>query len=160
MDLHLCFVLQVGNQKEVKRMKRWICSILAVMMLLPVLASTAFAHGHGHSSHHTSTHCTTYKVSKKKDTCKKNDTCLDSCKYADVDGDNICDNCKNKCAECGETKDENADGICDQCGKCSHFLDEDGDGVCDHQEDCANRKEKPKTAGKAVCHTGKHNHHH
>lgn len=137
-------------------MKRWISSILVIMMLLPVLATTAFAHGHGHSTHHTTSHCTTYKA------CKQEKTCTDSCKYVDENGDNICDNCKNECADCGKTQDENGDGICDNCGKCSHFLDEDGDGVCDHQEECAKRKqeEKTKVVKRHGCYTGKHRNHH
>lgn len=143
-------------------MKRWICSILVVTLLLPVLSATAFAHGHGGSHHQASAHCATDKVTKKKHTCKQKQSCADSCQYADENGDNICDNCGNKCADCGETRDENADGICDSCGKCSRYQDKDGNGVCDHQEDCANRKnaEKPKTVKKPGCHAVKHKNHH
>lgn len=124
-------------------MRKWICRTLAVLMLLPVFATTAIASGHGHGGGHG--HCAVRK--HVSSTCVKNEdceikyTCSDSCTYADEDHDNVCDNCENQCAGCGEAKDGNGDGICDGCGKCSHYRDDDTNGVCDHQEVCAERKQ-------------------
>lgn len=127
------------RRKGGENVKRRFCVLLAVLMLLPVFAVTAFAHGHGHSgnSHgHAAVH---HPVNNQHCTDKKSAAgsgiCPDKCEYADENKDNICDNCGNRCGNCGETKDENADGICDSCGKCSHYRDTDGDGICDHQEE-------------------------
>lgn len=136
-------------------MKKWICTMLAVLML-PVFATTAFAHGHGNHAQSAGQHCVSSNV------CVTNGTCVNSCQYTDENGDDICDNCNNRCADCGEVKDENTDGICDNCGKCSHYKDENRDGICDHQADCESRaKAACKTVShKSSHHGGKHRNHH
>lgn len=140
-------------------MKKILCVALAVLILLPVVSVTAFAHrhgGHGHSSHPRS-----FRHSQNahlNHTQQSHDgICESKCSYADTDGDNICDNCENRCADCGETKDQDCDGICDNCGKCSHYADENKDGACDHQAACADRKKAfCKSAGKNSHHGGNH----
>ena len=145
-------------------MKRLLCAVLALLMLLPVFATTAFAAGHGHGRHVQSANqnCTSNQACGNNTDCASNETCTNNCQYADENGDNICDNCNNRCVECGETMDENADGICDYCGKCSHYTDENHDGICDHQAECENRK---NAASKPIYtktghHSGSHRNHH
>ncbi|HDJ37792.1 MAG TPA: hypothetical protein ENF24_01195 [Methanosarcinales archaeon] len=65
----------------------------------------------------------------------------DGARYADVDGDGICDNI----GTCPGFVDADGDGVCDNLGDCGrgrggcgcggsgvNFVDEDGDGVCDN----------------------------
>ena len=140
-------------------MKRMLCVMLAVLMLLPVFASTAFAHGgHGHAAQQR---CVSNQVCKNNDNCVTNGNCTNNCQFADENNDGICDNCKNQCVNCGEAKDENADGICDDCGKCNHYADENNDGVCDHQANCENRKNAAckSTYRKSGHRGGRHGHH-
>lgn len=158
MDFTGRIVLPVKTKiQEVKSMKRVLCAFLALLML-PVLATTAFASGHG-SGHGRRTHQNCAAV---RQTAAAAETCEDSCRYADENGDGICDNCRNQCAGCGETGDENGDGICDSCGTCSHYADENQDGLCDHQADCATRKKAAEqTPVRRKCHSGrKHRNHH
>ena len=120
-------------------MKRLIGAALIVIMLLPSFAATAFASGHGYGQNGGQV-CVGNQVCRDKTDCVTVGNCTNDCRYADENGDNICDHCENRCSDCGEIRDENADGICDQCGKCSHYADENDDGVCDHQANCENRK--------------------
>jgi len=146
-------------------MKKMMCIILAVLILLPVFSVTAFAschggHGngrHGHSGYGKSFHYDNGNQKAHKNNAQQahNGVCAGKCDYIDENGDNICDNCKNQCAQCGETKDENSDGICDNCGKCSHYADENKDDFCDHQTECASRKKAAcKSANKKSSHPG------
>jgi len=133
-------------------MKKWICTVLAVLML-PVFSTTAFASGHGHTGKHSRTAvqecvrestCVNGKGCVRDETCVSNGVCFSSCAYTDKNGDNICDN----------------------CGKCSHYQDENEDGTCDHQMNCANRKKEVsvKATGKVgrrnSSHGGRHRNHH
>lgn len=140
-------------------MKRVLCVLLALLML-PSLATTAFASGHGRGhGRHAGRNCVTCP---SREASAAAETCADHCRYADENSDGICDNCRNQCPGCGETGDENEDGICDSCGTCSHYADENQDGLCDHQADCENRKQAvEQTPVRRNCHSGrKHRNHH
>lgn len=130
-------------------MKKITCIILAVLMLMSVLATTAFAAGHG--SRHAQAHRQNCIVNRA---CQRNDY---NCDNADENGDNACDPCKNQCGNCNMTTDENNDGFCDNCGNGSNYLDDDGNGICDHRDACANRKNTGNTMGH---HGKKHGNHH
>lgn len=143
-------------------MRKVICSMLAVLLLLPVFATTALAHGHGGQRHTARQHCVAQQPCAPRNDCVTNGNCTDKCRFVDENGDNVCDNCKNQCAGCGETRDDNADGICDQCGKCSHYADENEDGLCDYQADCENRKNAvcKSAQTKSTHHGRRHRNHH
>ena len=79
--------------------KRFLTAALAAALILSVGTTSAFAHG-----------------------CAQGR----GWRYADADGDGICDNA-GTCVHV----DSDGDGICDYgCG--SGFVDADGDGVCDN----------------------------
>jgi len=120
-------------------MKKMICVMLAVLMLLPVFATTAVASGHGHGHHSSCVQVNNQNCVNDK-TCVYNETCVYSCDYTDENGDNICDS----------------------CGKCSHHRDDNRDGTCDHQAECANRKNAVcnNTGKRSGYHGRKHRNHH
>ena len=143
-------------------MKNLICVMLAVLLLLPVFATTAFAHGHRNHGQEVKQCCAPQQVCNPQNDCADSGTCTDKCRFADENSDGICDRCNNQCADCGETRDDNADGFCDECGNCSHYADENQDGICDHQAECENRNQaatKP-AAGENGHHGRRHRKHH
>ena len=137
-------------------MRKIICTLLAVALVLSAGVPTAFAahhHGGHHGGHNGS--CVQEK------TCSQDGNCVGNCQFVDEDGDGICDNCENICPDCQEAKDTDGNGICDGCDKCNHFKDENGDGICDHHHT------KPQSSGncgsgshKHSHHSGRHKHHH
>jgi len=73
-------------------MKRMICAMLAVLLLLPVFATTAFAHGHGgHSGHGHAVQqpCVTRQPCVPENNCVTNGNCANKCQFVDENGDKI-----------------------------------------------------------------------
>lgn len=158
-------------------MKKWICSILVMLTVIPMLSLTAFASGHGHghgheSGGHSQKQCQPTGVTEVSQTvpstgmgrtdCTKGELCTSQCSYVDENGDDICDNCANICTQCGMKKDEDGDGICDSCEHCLHYSDDNGDGVCDHRtEDAACRDTVHQNPARKRYHSGRnHGVHH
>lgn len=129
-------------------MRKLICSMLALALVLSAGIPTAFAHN---GNHHSG--CV------REGNCPQMDAGPETCVFTDADGNGICDNCKNVCPNCPEGKDEDKDGNCDTCGSCPHASDSNGDGVCDNHGD---HHGKPQGNGSGGSHKGGHhkeNHH-
>jgi len=127
-------------------MRKFICVLLAVMMILSAGVPAAFAAHHGHHRR-----CIVPQVQAAPE-----DTAAEYCRFTDENQDDICDNCDNICSNCEKGRDEDCDGICDSCSKvchkCDGAKDADDDGICDGCSMCPYESDP---SGKGTCRCAK-----
>ncbi len=138
-------------------MKKLICAVLALTLLLAAGVPTAFAHGGGHRNCTKNDWCYQDGSCIKGTRCSSGGSCVNHCRFADEDEDGICDNCQSQCLNCQEGKDEDGNGVCDSCGVCSHYLDEDQDGICDRH--VQREQAETQTTRQPACYQRSASHH-
>jgi len=134
-------------------MKKWICVMLAVILLLTVFTTTVFASGHSHGNGNRKDGIQdSIRNCVSKDVCLNKDICIQN------------QNCSNYgiCVNGCDFVDDNGDTFCDHCGQRSHHWDDDKDGICDNREDCdIFQKAADSNGGKKAGHHGrKYKNHH
>ncbi len=113
-------------------MRKLICMLLALTVLLAAGIPGAFAHHGGHGGHHAYRRQTAAQQTLCQflddngdgvcdnhgtDTCRHPGRCSqETCEFTDEDQDGFCDSCKGFSPEPG-SGDRNGDGRCDACGR-------------------------------------------